>query len=118
MFNAVGDFKTKLQCCRWKIGNLFIQLCFDTSDIDKTLDVNNVTVTLLIRKMETFTPKIFCVTLQEAKVKMSISGSQITVIEPFKGTERKKRYWSLSVPISLSKICSKNGDKDRCTKNT
>jgi len=71
----------------WK--DLYPIVCFDTSDIDKTLDVNNVTVTLLIRKTETFVPKIFCLILQEAKVKMSIRGSQITIIEPFKGVERK-----------------------------
>jgi len=93
-------YNSYVQCCRgfqdkapmlslkdWK--DLYPIVCFDTSDIDKTLDVNNVTVTLIINKTEAFRPKMFCVILQEAKVKMSLRGSQITVIEPFKGAERK-----------------------------
>jgi len=94
-------YNSYVQCCRgfqdkapmlslkdWK--SLYPIVCFDTSDIDKTRDVNNVTVTLLIKKSEKFQPKMYCVILEEAKIKMSLRGSQITIIEPFKGTVDKK----------------------------
>ena len=62
--------------------------CFNTSDINATLATNIVGGTLIINKSEAFKPKMHCLILQEVQLKMNVHGSQITVIEPYKGGQK------------------------------